>query len=139
MSAPQARYPITLMCRWLRVSPSGFYARRQRAPSVRAQTNESLVVRLRGIYERSNSTYGAPRIHAELAAQGIRVSRKRVARLMRLAGLQGVSRRAWITTTVRRPDARPAPDLGQRRFTAEGLNWLWVADITYPWTSMLLN
>ena len=53
---------------------------------------------------------------------------------MRLAGLQGVSRRAWVTTTVRRPDARPAPDLVQRRFTAEAPNRLWVADITYIWT-----
>jgi len=70
-------------------------------------------------------------VHADLAAQGIRVGRKRVARLMRAACVQGVSRRKWVTTTTRDPDARPAPDLVQRDFTAAGPDRLWVADITY--------
>src|SRR5258708_9584970 len=71
-----------------------------------------------------------PRIHAELAEQGIHVGRKRVARLMRIAGLRGVSRRRWISTTQRQPDARPAPDLVQRHFNADAPNQLWVADAT---------
>ena len=132
-------YPITRMCRLLGVSPSGFYAWRQRAPSARAQLDERLRARIRVIHERSRGTYGAPRIHAELVAAGIRVSRKRVARLMRLAGLQGASRRRWRTTTRRRPTARPAPDLVQRHFQAEHPNRLWVADVTYipTWAGFL--
>lgn len=132
-------YPITLMCRLLGVSPSGFYAWRQRAPSARGQANEQLLARIRLIHERSRSTYGAPRIHAELVAEGLRVSRKRVARLMRLAGLQGVSRRGGVSTTVRGQPTRPAPDLVQRRFQAEQPNRLWVADITYipTWAGFL--
>ena len=76
-------------------------------------------------------TYGAPRIHAELAAQGVRVGRKRVARLMEVTGIYGVSRRKWLTTTTRDRAARPAPDLVERNFSAARPNRLWVADITY--------
>jgi putative transposase len=86
---------------------------------------------MNAIHERSHGTYGAPRVHAELEAEGIQVGRKRVARLMRTAGLVGVSRRKWITTTVRDRHARPAPDLVERNFVAPGPNRLWVADITY--------
>ena len=76
-------------------------------------------------------TYGVPRVHAELEAEGVRVGRKRVARLMRGAGLAGVSRRKGARTTQRRQEARPAPDLVDRNFTAEAPDRLWVADITY--------
>ena len=72
-----------------------------------------------------------PRIHAELAAEGMQISPKRVARLMRVAGLQGVSRRKYAPTTVRQEDVRPAPDLVERNFTASAPDQLWVADITY--------
>jgi putative transposase len=72
-----------------------------------------------------------PRIHAELVHQGVHVGRKRIARLMRIAGLCGVSRRRWLTTTRRQPGARPAPDLVQRHFSADAPNRLWVADATY--------
>lgn len=91
------------------------------------------------IHEKSHGTYGAPRIHADLAAEGIQVGRKRVARLMRTAGLAGVGRRKWITTTVRDRNARPAPDLVERNFVAPGPNRLWVADITYipTWAGFL--
>jgi transposase InsO family protein len=132
-------YPITLMCRLLGGSSSSFYAWRQRPPARRVQAGEQLLARIRGIYERSRGTYGAPRIHADLAAAGSRVSRKRVARLMRLAGLHGVHRRSWVKTTVRRPESRPAPDLVQRQFTADHPNQLWVADITYlpTWAGFL--
>jgi putative transposase len=83
------------------------------------------------IHEKSHRSYGAPRIHAELEAEGIQVERKRVARLMRTASLAGVSRRKWITTTVRDCNARSAPDLVERNFVAPGPNRLWVADMTY--------
>ena len=123
-------YSVRRMCELLGVSPSGYYAWARRARSPRAQTDETLRAQIRVIHQRSRGTYGAPRIHFELATQGIRVSRKRVARLMREAGLQGVSRR-HVFTTVRDRQARPAPDLVERNFTAEGRDRLWVADITY--------
>ena len=99
--------------------------------SSRQQSDEELRRRIRQVHERSRGTYGAPRIHAELVAGGVRVSRKRVARLMRQAGLQGASRRRWPITTSRANNARPAPDLVDRNFACSGRDRLWVADITY--------
>jgi putative transposase len=139
VSANQAMYRIATMCRVLEVSTSGYYAWCQRSPSPRARRDAELSLRMRAIHERSRGTNGVPRIHAELAAAGIPVGRKRVARLMRAAGLAGMSRRKWITTTVRDRDARPAPDLVDRNFVAPGPNRLWVADITYipTWAGFL--
>ena len=132
-------YSVRRMCALLGVSPSGYYvwARRRRSPH--AQTDETLLAQIRVIHQRSRGTYGAPRIHFELSTQGIRVSRKRVARLMREARLQGVSRRRCVFTTVRDRQARPAPDLVQRNFTVEHRDRLWVADITYipTWAGFL--
>jgi putative transposase len=127
------------MCRVLEVSPSGYYARRTRPPSARALANAELSARIAAIHQRSRATYGAPRIQVELREQGIRVGRKRVARLLRAAGLAGVSRRRWVTTTQRDRAARPAPDLVERNFAAPGPNRLWVADITYipTWAGFL--
>jgi transposase InsO family protein len=119
------------MCRVLEVSTSGYYAWRRRTPSQRRREDERMTARIRGIHTRSRGTYGVPRIHAELAEQGVPVGRKRIARLMRAAGLQGVSRRKWVTTTQRDVRLRPAPDLVNRDFTAPAPNRLWVADITY--------
>jgi len=119
------------MCRLLGVSPSGYYAWLRRPRSKRAQANDALLAQIRAIHLRSRGTYGAPRVHAELLAMGRRVSRKRVARLMREAGLAGVSRRRRVCTTVRDGSGRQAPDLVQRNFTAERRDQLWVADITY--------
>jgi putative transposase len=127
------------MCRVLGVSPSGFYAWRQRPPSARSHADAQLSLRVSKIHQRSDATYGAPRVHAELAAEGIKVGRKRVARLLKKAGLVGVSRRKWIHTTVRDRSARPAPDLVERNFGAPQPNRLWVADITYipTWAGFL--
>jgi hypothetical protein len=119
------------MCGLLGVSPSGFYAWTKRVGSQRAQSDAVLLAQIRAIHQRSRGTYGAPRIHYELFTQGLRVSRKRVARLMREAHLQGVSRRRRMTTTVRDRRSRPAPDLVDRHFAAEARDRLWVADITY--------
>ncbi len=139
MTTHQAAHSLATMCRVLQVSPSGYYAWRQRGPSPRASADAALIEEIRAIHTHSRGTYGAPRIHAELVARGRRVSRKRVARLMRDAGLRGVSRRKWVTTTVRDRTARPAPDLVERAFTASGPNRLWVADITYipTWSGFL--
>jgi putative transposase len=132
-------YTVATMCRVLGVSPSGFYAWRQRPPSARARRDAELSQRIWRIHERSRGTYGVSRVHAELAAHGIRIGRKRVARLMNAGGLYGASRRKWVTTTQRDRDARPAPDLVERNFAAPGPNRLWVADITYvpTWTGFL--
>ena len=83
------------------------------------------------IHKRSRRTYGAPRIHAELKDEGVHVSRKRVARLMRAAGLRGVSRRKRPTTTLPGPASKEVSDLVKRNFTASRPDELWVADITY--------
>src|SRR5437867_11525949 len=132
-------HEIATMCRVLDVSTSGYYVWQERPPSARAKQDGALTEKIRAIHEKSRGTYGAPRIHAELAAEGIHIGRKRVARLMRAAGLEGLSRRKGWKTTVRDPDARPAPDLVQRAFTAEGPDRLWVADITYipTWAGFL--
>jgi putative transposase len=127
----QAKYPVRRMCQLLGVSPSGYYAWSRRSSSAQAQADAELLSRIRAIYERSRGTYGAPRIHAELHACGELVSRKRVARLMREAGLRGASRRREIITTKRDAKSRPAPDLVKRDFAAEGRDRLWMADITY--------
>jgi len=139
MKARQAVHAIATMGRVLEVSASGYYAWATRKRSARAQADARLTERIRTIHRRSRGTYGAPRIQAELIATGTPVGRKRVARLMRAAGLRGVSRRKRIVTTVRQADARPAPDLVQRAFTAAGPNQLWVADITYiaTWSGFL--
>jgi len=131
VSAHQALYPIATMCRVLEVSTSGYYAWRNRRPSKRAQENGVLVGRIKAIHARSRETYGSPRIHAELKADGVKVGHNRVARLMREAGIEGVSRRRRWNTTKRNPQAHPAADLVEREFSADAPDKLWVADITY--------
>jgi putative transposase len=130
VSENQATYPIATMCRLLGVSSSGYYAWAKRTPSRRAQTDAVLLSHIRAAHAASHGTYGAPRIHAELRENGVRVGRKRVARLMAAAGLTGVSRRRFVRTTVR-GGGRQAPDLVERKFAADKPDLLWVADITY--------
>jgi putative transposase len=127
------------MCRVLEVSTSGYYAWVKREPSERARADEVLRKKIEGIYRESRGTYGRPRVHAELKEDGVQVGCKRITRLMRLAGLQGASRRKKYRTTVRNRDARPAPDLVDRNFSVSRPDQLWVADITYipTWTGFL--
>ena len=138
MSDHQADYPIATMCRVLGVSSSGYHAWVKRRPSRRAETDAVLIAAIRVAHTASRGTYGAPRVHAELAAKGISVGCKRVARLMTQAGLAGVSRRKFVVTTVK-DGGRQAPDLVERNFTAEAPDRLWVADITYipTWAGFL--
>jgi len=132
MSVHQAEFSIRTMARVLKVSASGYYAWRSRPASVRATADADLTRRIRTIHVGSRATYGAPRVHAELAAEGVHVGRKRVARLMRGAGLAGVSRRRCApVTTICDPGHRPAHDLVRRNFVADRPNELWVADITF--------
>ncbi|MGX7709582.1 IS3 family transposase [Methylobacterium sp. Gmos1] len=132
MSANRATFPIAVMARVLGVSEAGYHAWRQREPSAHAQADAALLKRIRTIHAGSGEAYGAPRVRAELAAEGSRHGRKRIARLMRAGGLVGASRRRRAVITTRRDKkARPAPDLVERNFRAEGPNQLWVGDITY--------
>ena len=139
MSANQAIYGVATMCRVLAVSASGYYAWLKRPPSARARADAALTARIRAVHQYSRGTYGAPRIHQELLAAEIRTGCKRIARLMRTAGLKGASRRRWMVTTVREQNHRPAPDLVNRNFAASAPNCVWVADITYipTWAGFL--
>lgn len=128
------------MCRVLRVSPSGFYAWRDRGPSARAQRDVTVLTALRRFHARSDGTYGAPRLWKDLREEAaIFVGQKRVARLMQTAGLVGVSRRRRVRTTRHGSEDTPAADLVRRDFTAPAPNQLWVADITYvpTWAGFL--
>jgi putative transposase len=121
MSANQAKFPVTTMARVLSVSKAGFYAWLQCSASAHAQADAALLKWVRIVHAISRETYGAPRIHAELRAGGERHGRKRIAGLMRDAGSVGASRRRQGPITTRRDkDARPAPDLVDRDFTAAG-------------------
>lgn len=130
VEAEKATFPVATMCRVLGVAPSGYWAWRRRGPSRRSIVDAELTATIRTVHRDSRGTYGAPRVHAELVATGRRCGRKRVARLMRRAGLVGVHRRRYRPTTVRDEAATPAPDLVERDFCASGPDELWVADIT---------
>jgi putative transposase len=138
VKAHQAIHDVTKLCRTLDVSTSGFYAWCEREPSARATADAELTLKICAIHEQSRATYGVPRIHAVLAAEAIRVGKKRVARLMKRAGIEGISRRRKYKST-RDKDARPAPDLVDRKFVATAPNQVWVADITYvpTWAGFL--
>jgi putative transposase len=132
IDAEKATYPIALLCRVLGVSRAGYYGWRRRPPSSRAAADAALSATIRAIHGASRGTYGAPRVRAELAdAHGVRCSRRRVARLMRGAGLAGCHRRRAVRTTRRDAAAAPAPDLVGRCFAAAAPDRLWTADITY--------
>jgi putative transposase len=135
VEAEKANHRISRMCRALKVSKSGFYGWRNRPPSARAQADARLSAKIARIHRASRQTYGAPRIHFELRALGVRCSKKRVARLMREAGLFGCGgrRRKAPSTTLGSHSERipPAPDLVKRNFIPEAPDRLWVADITY--------
>jgi putative transposase len=128
----KASYPIAVLCRMLGVSKkSGYYAWRSRPPSERRRQDALLTEKIREIHSRSRQTYGYPRIHAKLHSLGIGCGRRRVARLMRAAGLRGCMRGKKRRTTRRDPRATPAPDLLGRDFVAAKPNKVWLADITY--------
>lgn len=131
IEAEKAWYPITMLCRVLGVARSGYYAWLRRGVSARIQADQRLAEQIRRHHAQSRSTYGAPRIHADLRATGIRCGCKRVARLMRQAGLVGCHRRRSLRTTVSDPRPAPLPNLVGRAFHADAPNRLWVGDITF--------
>jgi transposase InsO family protein len=126
----RATYPVARMCRWLAVSPSGYYAWRQRQPSARTRANDALQVQIEQVFARSRSTYGSPRVTAALRQAGVRCNRKRVMRLMRRAGLQAKMRRKRVRTTVTDTNLPVAPNLLNREFSASAPNQKWLSDIT---------
>ena len=130
IDAKRAQHPVSLLCSVLGVSRAGYYAWKDRPACGRRRRDEVLLGEIRAIYDESKGTYGWPRIHAELRHRGVHASRKRVARLMRAAGLSGMVRRRKGRTTVSVPGIATAPDLVRRDFAPTEPNRLWVADLT---------
>jgi putative transposase len=132
IAAEKTGYPVAVMCRVFGVSRTGFHNWERRPPSDRALEDARLTERIKRIDDASRGVYGAPRIHAELRIEhNIRVGRKRVARLMKAAGISGVGPRKRWKTTIRIAGITPATDLVERQFRPTSPNMLWVADITY--------
>jgi putative transposase len=128
--AERANYPLTILCRVLEVSRSGYHAWVRREPSKRKVADARLAAEAAAIHRRSRATYGSPRVHAELASRGHRVGRKRVARLMRQCGLQARRKRRFRKTTDSNHHDPIAPNLVARNFTATAPNQVWVTDVT---------
>jgi putative transposase len=136
IDAEKAHHPVSRLARVLGVARAGYYAFTSRPASTRTLADQALTDQIRQIHARSRGTYGAPRVHAELRlGLDMCVGRKRVARLMRAAGLQGCHRRRGRGLTRRDPQATSAPDLVERDFTPPAPDRLWVADITQQRTS----
>lgn len=139
----RGEYPMRLMCRVLDVAPSGYYAWRRGGPTARAVADERLMLHVRVAFDRSGETYGAPRVHRDLRAAGLRVGKKRVARLMRDREMVGEApRRRTVHTTDSRHAEPIAPNLVARQFgvggvdpngvrTGTGVNRVWCSDLTY--------
>ena len=130
IDAEKAEFPITKLCQYLQVSPSGFYAARGRPESARTQTDLRLRVLVRASFDESHQRYGSPRIHEDLIEQGERVSRKRVIRLMQEDGLEARARKRFTCTTMSDHDQPVAANLLDRCFEAPGPNQRWVGDTT---------
>ncbi len=125
-------FPVRMMCRSLRVSPSGYYAWRTRAESRRAAYDRELTRIIRRMHAESDGTYGSPRIHADLKAEGFSCGRVKVARLMRKAGLKGCPKRRFRITSRR--GYVTARNLLEQDFSAASVNQRWASDITFIWT-----
>lgn len=132
--AEKAAFSVERLCEALQVSRSGYYAWAERSPSPRARSDEQLGAEIRAIHREHKDRYGSPRIHSELTEQGHRISRKRVARLMRENGLKARPRRRFRRTTDSRHKHPVAPNLLARNFTVGARDQAWVGDITYIWT-----
>jgi putative transposase len=127
----QNEFPVTLMCRMLGVSSSGYYAWRKRPPSKREMANRELYKKIEVVYNENHKVYGSPRIYRALKKQGVVCSKNRVARLMRLRGLRAQHTKRFKVTTKRNKAHPVAPNLLNRDFEANRPNQKWLADITY--------
>lgn len=134
----RGEFKVRLMCRVLSVSSSGFYASERRSPSEHALKDQMLRQKIVEVHQTSRRTYGSPRVHRELKANGIAVGAKRVARLMREGGIKAKQRRRFVVTTDSCHAHPIPPNVLNRQFSpesTEGLNRVWVSDITYVWTN----
>jgi len=131
MEACREAFSVRRMSGLLEVSPSGYYAWRERPPSQRAKANEVLVKEIKAIHAESHATYGSPRVHGELVNRGLRVSKNRVVRLMRAENIQSRRKKKRPSTTESRHDYPIAPNLLQQDFQAATPNEKWLSDITY--------
>ena len=131
IQAEKAAFPVTVLCRVLGVSRAGFYAAQRRPVPARVTEDARLAIQIAAIYRASRRCYGSPRVHAELRARGPGPSRKRVARLMRRAGLVARRRRVFRVTPSASPSRAVAPNRLARQFTAPAPDRIWVSDITY--------
>jgi putative transposase len=135
VAAERAQFPVSLLCKTIGVTRQGFYAWLRRMPSRRSVADAGLLERIRQIHQETNRAYGAPRIYLDLRDEGVRVGKKRVARLMRADGLRGADgSRGGPRTTIREPAQPSAPDLVDRQFGRSAPNQLWVCDIKYVQT-----
>ncbi len=123
-------FRVGMMCCVLKVSRSGYYAWRRRQPSERDREDQQLAGRIQEIHRNSRQTYGSPRIHAQLRRDGARVSRHRVARIMRWEGLRGCSKQRFRRTATVRAELPAAPNRLEGNFDSPAPNRVWVADIT---------
>jgi transposase InsO family protein len=131
VEAESRRYSVMQLCRITQVSRAAFYEWQDRQPSQREQDDAALTAKIRAIHAASDGQYGVPRVLVELRAQGVDVGRKRVARLMKAAGLRGRRPPRWVRTTTPEPTPPAIPDLVHGQFQASAPDVLWVGDITY--------
>jgi transposase InsO family protein len=131
VEAESGRYPVAQVCRIVKVSRAAYYDWKDRPVSARAQADAALTARIRAIHTASDGQYGVPRVLADLRAHGEDVGKKRVARLMKAAGLRGRRPPRWVRTTTPEPTPPAIPDLVHGEFTAPAPDVLWVGDITY--------
>jgi transposase InsO family protein len=134
VAAQLVAFPVAVVCRVLHVSTSGYYAWTERGASCRSRRDRDLGAKVRAAHAASKGRYGSPRVHAELRAAGEKVGRKRIARLMKQAHLEGRKRRRFRKTTDSNHRLPIAPNLLKRNFTATAPNQAWVTDITFLWT-----
>ena len=131
VEAESSRFPVTKLCRIAEVSRAAYYEWKERPTSEREQADAALTAKIRAIHAASGGQYGVPRVLAELRAQGHDVGRKRVARLMKAAGLRGRRPPRWVRTTTPEPTPPAIPDRVHGKFMAPAPEVLWVGDITY--------
>ena len=131
VTAEKASWPVEVLCETLKVSRSGYYAWSKRRTPARTKADAALKAQITAVHAKSRSTYGSPRVHAELRSKGLSVSRKRVERLMREEGIKARQKRRFRRTTDSNHTHPIAPNVLEREFTAEAPNKVWVTDVTY--------
>ncbi|MFQ5473134.1 MAG: IS3 family transposase, partial [Dehalococcoidia bacterium] len=134
IGAEKADYPITILCRVMQVSTSGYYAFEKREPSARALANQALLDQIKAIHKESRGTYGSPRMYRELVAGGYKGSQGRVERLMRKHGISARHKRRFKTTTDSKHNMPIAANTLDRQFCVDAPDRKWAGDITYVWT-----